>query len=370
MICRVRTLAVVLLASVAGSSAGASARRSCEPARPLGDAAALVRTLRCASAGATITLAPDARFGAVALSGSGGAAGSGGGVTIRSVDRTRPARFQGLTMRNMHGVTLRDVAFEGEGGNGQRAMLSILGGSGLRVEGVTFTGDPVSFRPELEAALTVRKASDVTIASSRIEGFRNGVALRDSSRIVITGNAIRRMQTDGIRAAGVRDLRIARNVIASFTPAPRDHPDGVQLWSRNPQEASENIVIEENLILKGQGMPIQGIFLRAAPNAPFRNVTIRANMVVGQRWNGIAVMGADTVAVSANAILPMSGQMSWLRLASCTNAIANGNQAGRFVVNADVRQTGNVLTGLAPATESAIRQWRARLALPADRFPD
>lgn len=365
MIRGARAAAVVLLVSVAGSSAGASARGGCETVKPLSDAAALVRTLHCASAGATITLAPDARFGVVTLSSV-----VARGVTIRSADRTRPARLQGLTLRNMQGLILRDVAFEGVGGNGQRAMLSIQGGSGLRLEGVTLTGDPVSFRPELDAALTVRKASDVTIASSRIEGFRNGIALRDSGRIAVTGNAIRRMQTDGIRASGVRDVRIARNVIASFTPAPRDHPDGVQLWSRNPQEASANIVIEENLILKGQGAPIQGIFLRAAPNASFRNVTIRANMVVGQRWNGIAVLGADNVTVSGNAILPMSGQMSWLRLANCVNCSVNDNQAGRFVVNGEVRQSGNVLTGLAPATESAVRQWRARLGLPVDRFPE
>lgn len=348
---------------VAACGDGASAHQGCNTGIVISDGPTLRRLAACASAGTNLSLARDAYFGTVVLTGRG--------VVIRSVDPQRPARFSGLVLRNGNAVTLRDLAFTGAGGNGQKAMLSVVGGSGIRLEQLRFTGDTASFRPELETAVSVRNAGNVAITGSRIEGYRNGITLRDSGGISVVGNSIRRMQTDGIRASGVQGLRIARNVIASFSPAPRDHPDGVQLWSRNPAEASSNVTVEENLILRGNGAPVQGIFLRATKNAPFRNVSIRNNLIVGQIWNGIAVMGASGVEVCGNSILPLGGQMSWLRLTDSTNANVSGNQAGRYVITGgSVRQSGNAIASVS-ATRAAriITQWREQLSLPETRFP-
>lgn len=356
-----------VLIAVTACGDGASAHQACNTSAVISDSATLRRLAACAPAGAKLLLARDVNFGTFALSGA-----SGRGLVVQSLDSLRPARFTGMIIRNGSGLTLRNIAFAGAGGNGQKAMLSIFGGSGIRLEQLRFIGDTATFRPELETAVSIRNARNVTLTGLRIEGYRNGVTLRDSFGIGVVGNSIRRMQTDGIRASGVQGVRIARNVIASFSPAPRDHPDGIQLWARNPAEASSDLTIEDNLILRGNGAPIQGIFLRAVKNGAFRNVTIRNNLIVGQIWNGIAVSGGNGVEVRGNSILPQAGQMSWLRLTDCTNANVSGNQAGRYLITGgSVRQSGNAIAAVGSARSGRIiMQWREQLSLPEARFPE
>lgn len=384
----IRFAAVIAVATVAGGGQAASPQRGCDTGTAIADEADLRRLLRCAAPGSTILLARDAQFGVVGVNRV-----TSQPLTIRSLDPLRPARFQGLVVRNSTGITLRDLAFESTGpgngngggkggtgkggtgkggtGKGQRSQLTVTGSSFIRLERLSMAGNPVTFRPDLDAAVLVRNSRNVTISGLRIEGYRNGIALRDSSQLEVSGNSIRRMQTDGVRASGVQDLRIVRNVIASFSPAPPDHPDGIQLWARNPAQASQRILIEQNLILRGTGTPIQGIFLRAAANAPFRNVTIRDNLIVGQRWNGIGVMGADGVEVTGNTVSGLDRQQSWVRMVDCVNAVATGNRAARYVLSAGVRDGGNVIAGPSAAGPTGlVTQWRERLGLGRERFPE
>jgi hypothetical protein len=346
--------------SVAGPAQGLA----CQSQRTITDALALAAAIRCAAPGSTLKLAP-ADFGTVEIRDPKTV-----GLTITSADPARPARFNGLALHGTAGFTLRNLKVGGPPPGGWRYAMLVFRGSGFTAENIDLTGNRDEATRALDSALMVRNVDGAKLYRLRIASHRNGISLLDVSKVEVLENSLTDLRVDGIRGGGVNDARIARNVIASFHPVAGDHPDGIQLWSRNQKLSAQNIVIEDNLVLRGNGAPIQGIFISDRLGLNFRNIEIRRNLCVGTMYNGIMVAGGDQVSIIDNTIIPLKSNNSWVRIEDSIDVNITGNGAGKFILsNSKIHKNDNRIEPNRNQANDLIRAWRILLNLPESIFP-
>ncbi len=332
--------------------------------RVVSSAAELRRAVEEAEDGAVILLAPG-RYPQVAL----GNVRKAGSVTIASADRSRPASIGRLMIRNSSGLVVRDVELaadasavpvrqaenrddEGDAGGsdgnrpGQgarpagRSLATRFPFMVAESERITF--DRLYVHGPLDnldaahriSAMMLRASKQITVSNSRFVGLWHGIAMLDLDGGVIRNNEFSNIRTDGVRGGDVSNLQIVGNIFTDFRPVKGDHPDGIQLWSTPKRVPMRNIVIRDNMVVRGKGNPTQGIFLRDVKNGrPFQNVDIRDNLVMGGLYNGIAVNGVDGGRIEDNEIINYPDRKhSWLRVDNSQGVGVRRNRASRFLI--------------------------------------
>lgn len=354
--------AAIALWLTAGGAPAEPGRGGCAVPRQIASEVALQRALRCAGPAARLVLAPGTVIGELVIRNR-----RAGGLAIVSADPARPARFSGISITDSSGITLQSLLLAAPVPAGWRHALQVRRSRQITLVGLTLRG-PGDSNP-VDSGLIIRESDSVTARRLTLTGYRNGITMQNSSNVTLTENAVHRMLVDGIRGASVSGAVIERNLIGNFNPSPGSHADGIQFWSHNQSAASHNIVIRHNLIIRGAGKPIQGIFVRDSVGLPFREVQITGNAVIGGDYHGISVNGADGVTVSDNVVVPLAPQLSWIRIAAAQRALATGNQAGKFVLPDQAAGRGNVLVPLRREAGAELRSWLNRSQLTQANFP-
>jgi hypothetical protein len=360
-------IARALRTTVRGSLPGAIAIQAGQSIT-VRDDAQLKRAIAGASAGATIGLA-SGRYAPVIIRDRRFADRP---LLITSVDPAKPALLSGLVVRDSAGIGFRDLAFDGTGAKQQYGML-VMGSRRIAIDRARFD-DPRGLRTTF-SALMIRNSEDVTLRGSRFTRFWQGVSLLSGRNITISGNAFENIQTDGIRGGGVSDLLIEGNICRAFRPQPKDHPDCVQLWSTQQTESARNIVIRNNLVVRGDGAATQGIFVRDTfRKLPFYNVEISGNLVIGGMYNGIAAHGLRDSRVFGNEVIAEKDQKSWIRLVESDDVQLHDNRAMTFLItekNGTIDSRRNTVTAWsAKGADRRLQQWLAnRPQFADDRGP-
>jgi hypothetical protein len=282
-------------------------------------------------------------------------------ISIESIDPLHPASLTGVTIGGAHDVTLKNLAVERRVGEPLRAQLVMIRRSGKVVLDSMRIAASAEVDGGREYGVMIRDSEDIGIGGSRIGGMRYGIGMLNSRRIQIRDNEFRDLQTDGVRGGGVDDLVIANNVFGRFRPKPREHPDGIQLWSTNQKTPAKRIAIRNNLIVRDGGGITQGIFVRDTERQlPFEGLDIRGNMTIGTMYNGIAILGAVSAIVSDNDVIAFPDQKAWIRLQGVNGGELIKNRAPQFVQseNSGISASGNQTTlPSADQLASRIRQW-------------
>ena len=204
----------------------------------------------------------------------------------------------------------RSVTVRGVGGRPQVAGLQVLGGSGLRLENLRFTGqvligddpfhlygaaDVVISESELSApgavCVMVRGgASRVVIRDNHVHDCATGIggpgapSGPDPSRILVVRNRLERFSADGIQFAEWDDVVIAGNVIRNAEdPAGVIHNDAIQLTGD-----STRVWIRGNRLSDSRG---QLLFVQDAVG-PIHDVLVENNLVVGADAYAVQAQGA------------------------------------------------------------------------------
>ena len=269
-----------------------------------------------------------------------------GNATISSADPANPATFTGLTLRDCAGMTFRNLKFEGAAAGLQYHFL-VLNSDRITLDALAFVGPAIGVDKTVNSALMLRNSRDIAVTRSHFSGFWHGLSLLDVESLTIKANEFRAMQTDAIRGGGGSNLLIAENVISEFHPAPGDHPDGIQLWSTHQTVAARNIVIRDNLVVRGAGAPTQGIFIRdTLDKLPFENVEISGNLAIGTMFNGIAISGVTGGRITGNEVIAHPDAKSWIRVQNAKAVELHDNRAMVFLIMASpgVTQKGNQIT--------------------------
>lgn len=274
-----------------------------------------------------------------------------GKIVIASANPAKPATVGHLIVRGSSGIAVRDMNFFADQVDEVFPFL-VTNSENIELSGLTVKGKRASGQPTREAAaLMIRNSRDVTVTRSDFSESRHGLSFLKVANMTITHNRFHDLQTDGVRGGGVNTILIANNMFTDFYPAPKDHPDGIQLWSTHQTEPGRNITIRDNLVIRGKGGPTQGIFIRDTfRKLPFENIVITGNLIMGARFNGIAINGVVGARIEDNDVIAYPDQKSWIRADGVTNveiannrstAYASRTPAGvKFTNNKTVRPAG------------------------------
>lgn len=332
---------------------------SCSPAvgtvcpLQVSSASELSRAWTCAPPGAVIQLAAG-DYGELRIANR-----TRGEITIRSGEAEDPAEFTSLTIASSSGVTIENLRFTRRPLK-QAYGLLVVGSQGVHVQNSEFAGPGTEGETRPLAAVMLRDSTGLAIRRSHFSRYRHGIALLNVGEVIIADNRFADLQTDGIRGGGASNIVIERNKFTNFHPAPKDHPDGIQLWSTQQTKSAHNIAIRDNLIYRGTGAPTQGIFVRDTfGQAPFENVSITNNIVLGGLFNGITVAGVRQGKIFGNTVIPFPDQDSRIRLEAANDTELAGNVAGRFVLRGDIRNIDNKTVLPRIAVEDIVRRWQA-----------
>lgn len=168
-------------------------------------------------------------------------------------------------------------------------------------------------------------------------------------------------------------MTIRGNAFWNFSRLPEEHPDAIQFWTTNAKESASNIQILNNLIIRGEGGRMQGMFItdQSKGRLPYLGLVVTGNVVVGSMYHGITVSSAVSPIVENNVVMGYSDMKAWINVDRSTDATVRGNQATAFRLskeNAGIKATGNK-TIKAPKVGDArfLGRWYAtsRAGLPA-----
>ncbi|MBP6030945.1 MAG: right-handed parallel beta-helix repeat-containing protein [Sphingobium sp.] len=254
-----------------------------------------------------------------------------GNVTITSADPLKQAVLSDLMVKGSSGLTFKNLDLSNTV-PGKDFAFQVLGSSNIVLDHLKVHGPNNIGSGQEVALMMVRSSSAVTVKDSEFFNGYTGISMLDNKGLTIANNYVHDLRMDGVRGGGNSNLTITQNTFTNFHPAPLDHPDAIQLWTNNTTASATNINITDNLVVRGNGAPIQGIFMRdIIGNLPFKNLNITGNMIVGARYNGISVEHADGATIANNTVAGYVGEQSWIRTNNSANVTVSNNQSTAFV---------------------------------------
>ena len=324
----------------------------------VGSLAALTSALATAQAGDTILLSAGA-YGRLSIAG----AHFSQAVTIASETPGTPASITGLSITGSNGLMFRDIDFVADPAAGG-TPLSVIASQDVHFDRVHVHGSLDGSPANDTGGLYFTASSNVSVTNSEFNELYWGIDHDDSNSLTFNGNTFHDIRMDGIRGGGSSGVTISGNSFRDFYPLAGDHSDAIQFWTTGTTASVSNIVVTNNFIIRGKGLPPQGVFLRdEIGNLPFQHVTISGNFVAGALFNGIYVSGGADVLIANNVVDGFVDQKSWISLTSVTNGQLTNNattQINNGSGLSNVFETGTVIIAAA-ADDGAglLAQWLA-----------
>lgn len=286
----------------------------------------LYSALASAKGGETIALA-GGNYGDFALLEKTGIDRSfASNVTITSADLQNPAVFTGMDLRDTTNLTLDGLTFDYNFQKGDELYtnpFSVEGSQNITIRNATFDGDVAKGVSEVAdgygyaIALTVRNSEDITIENNEISNFHRGLSTNSVDGLVVSGNDVHSLRSDGLNFAAVTNVVIEDNYLHDFRASTEssDHRDMIQFWTQNTETPSKNIIIRGNHLDIGSGDYTQSIFIRnevidrgeAGEEMFYRNITIEDNTIVNGQVHGINVGQTNGLVIKGNTVLHSDG---------------------------------------------------------------
>ena len=324
------------------------------------NAATFSRAVEAAKSGDIIRLAPGT-YGDLAVTGLNITTGT---VRITSLNTAQPAVVTSFLVDHSSGLAIDTLSINAIKTT-KTFPFTVANSNHIALDNLTAVGDGYGPNPTAVSAIILRDGTDLSLTRSRISSFWHGVTMLNITNARIADNELRDLRTDGIRGGGVSNSIIEGNVETNFHPIPIDHPDGIQLWTDGQKQSASNVIIRYNLVDRGTGGATQGIFIRdVVGGLPFLNMQVYGNLVIGTRYNGIAIDGIVGGQVHDNQVVSYPDIESWLRIQNGSAVALDRNVASKFpVLNATlISNTANtILTSYLPSNAPAlIKVWASQ----------
>ena len=282
-----------------------------------------------------------------------------GGVTITSLDPAHKAMVTNFSVANSSGLNFSNLEFLANGAaNGADFLVS--GSQNISFSNDVFHGVSNTNLAIDADGLGIGGSSNISITNSEFYGLGHGAIIGSSSNVTVSGNTFHDIKVHGLDFSEVHGVTVSNNSFTNFYPGAIDHPDAIIFFTYGGAKASSDIVVDGNVVTRGVGAAIQGIFMRDVTGTqPFQNVTISNNTLVGTGYNGIAVEGGHNVTVTGNTVQSFTGgsNLSWIRLLNVDTASLTHNAAETFLNTSvtNLTQSQNIInTPIAntPATQA------------------
>lgn len=251
-------------------------------------------------------------------------------VTITSADPNDPASFSGMDLREVQNLTFDNVIFDSDysGATVWASPFRIQDSSGIRIENSLFegelasgTGDPTVDGFATGKGLVVEGSSDIVIENNEFTTWHRAMTFGHSSEVIIFGNDIHSIRSDGINFTSSTNISIENNYIHDFllSSGSGDHSDMIQFWTSGTTTPSTNIIIRGNILDMGDGDATQSIFMRnevvdqnlAGIEMYYQNVKIENNTIYNGHSHGISVGETDGLTIQNNTVLYGGDANAW-----------------------------------------------------------
>jgi Ca2+-binding RTX toxin-like protein len=316
----------------------------------------LVSALKSARDGDTIQLTTGTYSG-VSLKGLSFA----NGVTITSQRLDAQAVITDMNLSEVKGLTFQDLEFAAKNADGLSYRVESSQNVAfvrLDVHG-SLDNDPSNDGQ----AFLIRNSDYVTVRDSEFQQLFSAISHADDEHLTIAGNSFHDLHLDGVRGGGSSWITITDNTIRDFHRDPTAHADAIQFWTRNVTTPSHDILIANNVILRGDGQYAQGVFLGDESDIGYERVTITGNLVAGGAINGITVFNGRNIVVTDNIVQGFLDRNSTIRIEESTGLVANNTSSLVNIAKTNVAITsyGNTTVALADDDGAwALQLWQSR----------
>lgn len=158
------------------------------------------------------------------------------------------------------------------------------------------------------------------------------------------------------RATGIRILGNTIHSMYPFTPA--DHPDAFQYQTNGQTFAGSDIVVSDNIIVRGTGAQTQGIFMGNESGIPYETVTFERNYVGGHSYQAITCYFCNNLTIRYNVVQGFTdtpeSTSSWILWSTVNGGLITNNCAASYNplgTNVGVTTGSNTITpAIAPTT--------------------
>lgn len=269
--------------------------------------------------GLTLELAPG-DYGALRLHGL--KADADAPLILRSANKAKPAHLSGLSIRESRHVTLENLVMTYAYRTGDPLNFRpfhIRDSAHVTLRGNLFVGDLVRGGTVLDTGfptargLNVMEASDIRVEDNTLHTFYRGAVFRGVRNLIVRGNDIHSIRSDGMNFAQVQDVVIENNHIHDFarSVSSEDHADMIQFWTKGTSAPSRNVTIHNNVLNSGHGWYSQSIFMRneevdtgrAGREMFYQNIRITQNVVINAHLNGIRIGETNGLLIANNSVL-------------------------------------------------------------------
>ena len=264
-------------------------------------------------------------------------------ITITSADKDHPAVLTGLQITKSSGITVSGVDIDVPT-KGIYYAVNVFGSSNITMDKLYVHGTLNNIATGDQGGINLRDSSNVSITNSEFQQLSNAVTFFNTEKLTLTGNLVHEVQNNGFSGGGASYLTIKNNVFTNFQHGGDVHPDAIQLFTSYSTTSAHDILIDSNVITRGGGSAVQGIFTTdEVGNLPYLNLKVTNNVVTGMSYNGIAIGGAVGATISKNTVLGTAEQKSWISISGSKDILLNENVATTFnLVNGQATRSNNV----------------------------
>ena len=319
--------------------------------------AGLTSALKVAQAGDVIQLAAGT-YTPVYISGLKFA----GTVTVTSADPNQLAVLQGLNVQSTQNLTFRGLEFAVNPTGGD-AQFGITNSQNIAFDQLSVHGSLDGNAQNDAFGMVLRWSTNVSVTNSEFQQLKMALTHTNMTNLTVSNNNFHHLQSDGVRGGGSQQVKITDNFFSDFSPVVGDHPDAIQFWTTNTTRPGTDILVSGNVITRGAGDPMQGLFMRdEVGGLAFQRVTVTNNTVVGAMYHGITVTNGDGVVISGNTVAGLVDQPSWIGALASTNVTLSNNIATKYYINAvtNLAQAGDTTIGTPmDGGKSILQTWAA-----------
>lgn len=288
-------------------------------------------------------------------------------LTLVGADpKDRPRLVGGVVVNKANGLHLSGLAFElGPIETASAALLAVNGSTGVAVTDCDFLGYEREDGSRFGRGCVVSGVSGLTITGNRFSRMSRGAVIAGSNDVNFSENDLFDLGVDGLNLGQVNDVRVIGNRIVGFSPRPGDHPDGIQIMTTAAGAASEDVLIEGNLVVCGVTGRAQGIFVKAEnPAVRHRNIRVVDNVLCNAGYNAISVGSTDDAVITGNTCLFMptpDAKSSWIRTERTAGQMS-GNAAMGYIAPEGMSRSDDRTIPAATAGQiaEAIAEWRTK----------
>lgn len=262
-------------------------------------------------------------------------------VTIRSADGAGGAVFSSIVVRSSANLIFDDITVRRPLAEGEplwTKAVDVRNSANIAFRNSEFFGSADGNYGNDGDGFFAKAVTGLLLEGNEFHDLFRGAVFNSSSDIVVRDNVVHHLRKDGMDFVGVSNVVIEQNHFSSFFPMGNDHGDFIQFWTANIG-GSQNVIIRNNVMLQGEGLPEQGTFEvhgiligNHSPEYNHYNFTIEGNVYYGRSHHGITLEDVSGATVSHNTVvsLPDATMASGINLDGTDNVRVDSNVAMQF----------------------------------------